>query len=151
MEFNIVIEKDNPLFKRKEIEGTIKAEVCPSKQEVAKALSKKYSVAEENIIIETIEGRFGAREFLLVAQLYESKEAKDFAEVKTKKQREAEAKAAEDAAKATEGVESSAPAQPQQEPPGGTSNEDSKESVESKSEAPKQEEIKEESKEEKKE
>ena len=102
MEFNIVVEKENPLFKRKEIEGTIHTDVAPSKVEVAKELSTKYSVPEENIVIDTIEGRFGAKEFVLVAQLYETKEAKELTETKTKKQREAEIKASEDSKKAEE-------------------------------------------------
>jgi ribosomal protein S24E len=102
MKFNIVVEKDNPLFKRKEIEGTIHTKVAPSKVEVAKELATRYSVSEENIVVDTIEGRFGAQEFILVAQIYESKEAKDATETKTKKQREAEAKIVEDSKKAEE-------------------------------------------------
>ena len=104
MELDISVENENPLFKRKEIEGIIKADVCPSKQEVIKVPADKYSAPEENIVVETIEGRFGKTEFVLVARIYESKEIKDKTEVKTKKQREEEKKAQEEAAK--QGVES---------------------------------------------
>ena len=77
MEFKPVVEKENPLFKRKEIEGTISAEVTPKREDVTQMLSEKYSVPVENIVVDTIDGRFGAKEFIIVAQLYESKEAKD--------------------------------------------------------------------------
>ena len=108
MEFNIVIEKDNPLFQRKEVEGTIKSEIAPSKIDVTKELSTRYKVPEENIVIDTIDGRFGAKEFLLVAQIYQSKEAKDSTETKTKKQRDAEIKATEEAKKAEEEAKAAA-------------------------------------------
>ena len=108
MDFKAAVETENPLFRRKEIEGTLHAEVAPSKVEVTKMLAEKYSVSEENIAVETIEGRFGAQEFIIVAQLYESKEAKEATETKTKRQRGAEAKAVEDAKKAEEETKTAA-------------------------------------------
>ncbi len=100
MEFKVVVEKENLLFKRKEIEGLLQVETTPTKAQVITLLSEKYSVPEKNIAIDTIDGRFGSKEFIVVAQLYDSEEDKDATEIKTKKQRNAEKKAAQEAAKA---------------------------------------------------
>jgi ribosomal protein S24E len=102
MEFKPIIEKENLLFQRKEIEGTLLSEAAPSKVEVTKMLAEKYSSPEDTIIVETIEGRFGSQEFIIVAKIYKSKEILNSTETKTKKQREAEKKAEEDAKKAEE-------------------------------------------------
>ena len=95
MEIKIIIENQNPLFNRKEIEGEIKAEVAPSRAEVRKILSEKYSVPEETIKIRTIKGAYGSRTFLLVANIYKSKQDKDKVEHVKKKDLEAEKKTAE--------------------------------------------------------
>ena len=102
MELKIIIENQNPLFNRKEIEGEIKAEVTPSRAEVRKILSEKYSVPEETIKIRTIKGAYGSRTFLLVANIYKSKQDKDKVEQVKKKDLEAEKKKVESEEKSEE-------------------------------------------------
>jgi ribosomal protein S24E len=92
---NIVIENENPLFNRREIEGVISASVAPKRTDVAEAPSKKFSSPVENIEVETIEGRFGSSEFLIVARIYKSKEDREATELRSKKQRDASKKPAE--------------------------------------------------------
>lgn len=99
MDFNVVVENENVLFKRKEIEGIVKSSVCPSREEVLNFLAEKYSVEKDTIEVETIMGKFGSHEFVIVAEIYNSKEDREATEIKTKKQREAEKKAKEEEAK----------------------------------------------------
>jgi ribosomal protein S24E len=74
MDFKIIDEKENSLFERKEIKIKIDAVSAPSREEVRKALSEKYSVPEENIKVLNILGSFGTRFFEVNAHLYKTKE-----------------------------------------------------------------------------
>jgi len=95
MELKIVIENENPLFNRREIEGEIRAETIPSRPEVRKLLAEKYSVSEDTIKIRTIKGAYGSKVFLLVANIYKSKEDKDGVERAKKKDIQVEKKSNE--------------------------------------------------------
>ena len=95
MELNITKEDKNPLFPRKEIQGTVKADSIPSKIEVMKALSEKYNVPVKAIRVLDIQGKFGVKEFALRANVYETPEERDKLEVMSKKEKETEAKALE--------------------------------------------------------
>jgi len=97
MTFNILKEKDNHLFSRKEIQIEIHAEITPNKSDILNMLSKKFSVPEENIKVKKINGRFGSKEFIIDINIYKSKEDKDNTEIKTQKQAEAEKKTSEEA------------------------------------------------------
>jgi ribosomal protein S24E len=97
--FKILEQKENPLFKRKEVITELHAKVIPSKTEVEKLVSDKFSVNPESLKIKKIEGKFGSRKFKIFVNIYESKKDKDSTEVKPKKQREAEKKAAAEALK----------------------------------------------------
>jgi len=92
MQFKIITETENPLFGRKEIEGEIHADVTPNREEVAKIISEKFSTNTETIKIRTIKGKFGQKVFLIVANIYNSKEDKDKIENKKKKDIEIEKK-----------------------------------------------------------
>jgi len=83
--FNIIEEKSNPLFKRKEVQFSIEAEVTPSNSEVEKLISEKFSTQEENIKIKKIEGKFGSKVFKVNANIYNSKQDKEDTEPKQKK------------------------------------------------------------------
>ena len=102
MELKILNQKENPLFKRKEIKAEAELIIVPSKKDVEEALSKKYSVSPENIKIKKIGGAFGSRVFEITANIYSSKEEKEKTEVKTQKERNAEKKASEESKKAVE-------------------------------------------------
>jgi ribosomal protein S24E len=96
MEFKIIEDKENPLFKRREIKGEIKAEITPSRKEIKDIVSKKFSVQPECIKIKTIKGKFGRKDFSVIAKIYPSKEDKDKIEIKKKKEIEEEKKALEE-------------------------------------------------------
>ena len=95
MELKIKEEKENALYGRNEIAGIIVADIAPNKQDVASALSKKYSVPVNAIRVLIIKGKFGIREFTLKANIYKSNEERNKFEQMSKKEKEAEAKAAE--------------------------------------------------------
>ena len=95
MELKIIEEKENPLFNRKEIAASITNNVVPSTMDVEKLLSEKYSTPAENIQVKKILGKFGSKSFEITANIYNTKKDKNQTEVKTKKQREAEKKAAQ--------------------------------------------------------
>jgi len=83
--FKIIGEKENLLFKRKEIKFTIDAEVTPSRAEVEKLISEKFSTQPENIKIKNILGKFGSKTFTVSVNIYASKEDKESIEPKSKK------------------------------------------------------------------
>ena len=77
----------NDLFKRKEIKIILSSEKTPSYTEVSKLLSEKFNSAEENIVVSKVKGRFGAKSFLIEADIYDSKEAKEKTERKPKEKK----------------------------------------------------------------
>lgn len=119
MELNITQEKQNPLFNRKEILGTIKADNPPKKQELAQELGNKFSAAPEAIRIVEIKGQYGIKEFNFKANIYESKKEKNEIELISKKEREKEksAETSKEEAKTEETKEEVKPSEtPEQEP-----------------------------------
>jgi len=68
----IIKEKENPLFNRKEIQVSIKAEITPSREEIQKLISEKFSTSIENIKIKKISGKFGSKTFIIIANIYAS-------------------------------------------------------------------------------
>jgi len=95
MQFKTISDIENPLFNRREIEGEIHTEVVPSRGEVRKILAEKFSVGDDTIKIRTIKGKFGSKVFLIVANIYKSKEDKEKVEHRKKKDFELEKKQAE--------------------------------------------------------
>lgn len=88
MELNILKQKENPLFNRKEIIATVESRIAPSRESILKLLEKKFSVQEEAIKIKSILGRFGSYQFKITANIYSSKEDKNKIEIKKKKESE---------------------------------------------------------------
>lgn len=71
-------ERKNPLFGRKEVQIKITDREFPAKKdEAAKLIAEKFSVPEENVHIEKIDGKFGTRSFTILAEIYDSKEQKE--------------------------------------------------------------------------
>lgn len=96
----------NELFKRQEVEGIVECEKNPGFDEVGKLVSEKMGKPEENLDVYGIKGNFGSKLFHISAYVYDSKEDKDKAEQKTKKQREEEKKGVEDGNKKEDSAES---------------------------------------------
>lgn len=94
-EIKVIEEKENPFFNRKEVKVFIRSEKSPSREEVSKILSEKFSVPLMNIKIKKIHGNFGSKTFNIEASLYSSKEQKDSVELKKKKEIGTEKKPAE--------------------------------------------------------
>lgn len=81
----IIEEKENYLFKRKEILAEVNAHKVPSKDEVSELIAKKLSANKETIVIERIKGKFGASLFMVSAKIYQTAQDKDKIEPKSKK------------------------------------------------------------------
>jgi ribosomal protein S24E len=94
-------EIDNELFNRKEVEVIVEADVTPKTSEALKLISEKYSMPEDNIKVKGVYGKFGVKEFKVIAHVYKTKADKEKTEKKTK-QEKAEEEAAETAAKEAE-------------------------------------------------
>lgn len=90
MDFKTITDTENPLFNRREIQGEIHADATPSREEVRKLISEKFSAPEDVIKIRTVQGKFGSRVFLIVANIYKSKDDMNKLEIKKKKDAEAE-------------------------------------------------------------
>ena len=84
MELKIIEEKENPLFNRKESQLRIQAKITPSRAEVAKSVSEKFSTSIENIEIKKIAGKFGSNFFNINVFIYDSKEDRMSTEKKPK-------------------------------------------------------------------
>lgn len=84
----ILDDKVNHVFNRKEIKASIEAEKVPSKQEVEKMLSEKFSAHADCIAIKSLKGKFGSHDFKIIANIYHSKEDKEKTEPKPKAKKE---------------------------------------------------------------
>ena len=144
MELKITTEKENALFNRKEITGTMDSEITPSRADTLKSLSEKFKVPEGNIKIKGINGKFGSKTFRIEANIYSSEEDKDKAELKKKKDAPAPVKQEEAKPETASGEVATPPAESEQPKEGGASSEPAKE--ESKEEAKPEEKPAEESK-----
>ena len=80
-------ELENPLFKRKEIEILVSSKIVPNYSEVSKILSEKFSTKSENIRIKQIKGKFGTKEFVIIANIYASPQDKEAIEIMSKKEK----------------------------------------------------------------
>jgi len=97
--FKIIKEKENSLFKRKEIQASVDADSTPSHLEVLNFISEKFSCPKENIKIKGILGGFGTQTFKLIINIYKSKQDKDAVELKKKREIENEKKELEESKK----------------------------------------------------
>ena len=70
MELEITKEKENPLFGRKEIKGSVEAEITPSREEIKNLISQKFSTEPEKISLQGIYGKFGSKEFIINANIF---------------------------------------------------------------------------------
>ena len=86
--FKILEEKENALFKRKEVQFSVEAEITPSREEIQKLISEKFSASDENTKIKKISGKFGSKTFTVSVNIYASKEDKEKTEAKSKKDKE---------------------------------------------------------------
>ena len=96
MEIKVLEEKFNALFKRKEVRVEISSDLTPSRAEAEKILCDKFSCNKDCIRINKIQGLFGIRKFIIIAEIYTSKKDRDFyAPALKKRDIEAEKKEAE--------------------------------------------------------
>lgn len=89
MEIEILEEKENQLLNRKELKLNLKHEnaATPSKAELMKELVAKYSVPDENIVIDYIHSQKGIGLSTAKVKIYKEKP-----KVKTKKEKVKEEK-----------------------------------------------------------
>ena len=90
MKIQIINEKKNPIFNRKEIILEVESEIVPSHIEAEKIVSEKFKTAPESLKIKKIHGKFGSKFFQISANIYSSKEEKENIEAKPKKEKKAE-------------------------------------------------------------
>jgi ribosomal protein S24E len=117
MELKILEEKNNQLFNRKEVKASVNAEVAPSRAEIEKLLSEKYSAKEGAIKIKGIRGRFGSNIFNIEANIYASKEDRDRTEPLFKKKEKEAAKPKAPEQPAEKPAEEAPKEEPTPEPP----------------------------------
>ena len=84
MDLKITQEKENPLFNRKEFQFEVQSKVTPSRAEIGKLISEKFSTPIDNIEIKKINGKFGSNSFNIAAFIYKSKEDRMNTESKPK-------------------------------------------------------------------
>ena len=77
MTLKILEEKENSLLERKEVKFILQSVKNPSFPEASKFTSEQFKSAEELIAVRGIKGKFGMDTFLISANIYSSKEAKN--------------------------------------------------------------------------
>lgn len=82
---NVVQDRQNPLLKRREVKVVVEAEKNPSMKEAAEIIAKQFKTGEEKAQVKLVRGKFGRNTFLIVANIYDSKEDKEKIEPKQKK------------------------------------------------------------------
>lgn len=90
-EIKILEKIENLLLNRREVKIIIESNSALKAQEVEKLIAENLSTHVDNVHIKKILGKFGSREFVIHANVYNSKEDRDKTEKKSKKQK-AEAK-----------------------------------------------------------
>lgn len=84
MKGEILEDKKNILFDRRELSMIFESDSCPSHAEINKFISSKLSVPEENVKVKKISPKFGQKKFEVNAHVYSSKEIKEEVEPKIK-------------------------------------------------------------------
>jgi small subunit ribosomal protein S24e len=75
MKIEILEEKDNPLLNRKELTlRIIHEEATPSRKEVRDALVALLGAEKDRVILDSYTSRFGKRESIGTARVYETRE-----------------------------------------------------------------------------
>lgn len=87
MKIEIINEKKNPIFNRKEIILEIESEITPSHVEAEKIVYEKFKPAPESVKIKKISGKFGSKNFKISANIYSSKEERENIEAKPKEKK----------------------------------------------------------------
>ena len=112
MAFKIVAQEEEPLLSRIRVKAELIFEnATPSNAEVAKQIASSLKKDESLVVVKKIATHYGEKQADVDAVVYENKEAKESIEAKTKHMREAEKKAAEEAAKPAEEAKEEAPAE----------------------------------------
>ena len=83
----IIKDIKNDLLKRRELKIILPADKTPSYADISKMFAEKFNSNEENIVVTTVRGRFGASTFLIEARIYDSKEDKEKTERKPKEKK----------------------------------------------------------------
>ncbi len=83
----IIEQKKNDLLDRNEFLISIESQHSPSKIEITKKLSEHSKTPEDNIVIESIKGVFGSKNFIIKAKYYNNLESKKKYETITRKER----------------------------------------------------------------
>ena len=91
---NIVEDKDNFLFNRKEVKVIVEAEKNPSYEEASSIVSEQFKSEKDNVLIKEVKGKFGRNTFLISAFIYKTKEDKEKFEPKKKEKKAESAEAA---------------------------------------------------------
>ncbi|MDP1729310.1 MAG: hypothetical protein Q8L27_03860 [archaeon] len=91
------IKKDikNDLMNRREIDFVLVSDKNPSFADASKLIADHFKVAEDNIMVENVRGKFGRDSFLISASIYDSKELKEEAVKRLIKQKKEVAAPAE--------------------------------------------------------
>lgn len=98
----VISKTHQPLTHRTEVVMEAEAEVTPKNSEFVAFAAKEAKKPEDHVVMQTVETHFGSHAARAAAFVYDSKEAKETYEQKTKHIKEAEKKAAEEAQKARE-------------------------------------------------
>jgi ribosomal protein S24E len=83
----VISEKTNPIFNRKEVELLVSLNSNPKTKEAEEIVANQFSSNAENVKVKKIHGNYGMKKFTITANVYNSKESKDKTEIKYSKEK----------------------------------------------------------------
>jgi len=99
MELTINKQTESPLLSRIRVTGkAVYQGVTPSEDSIRQSIAEKLKAKADLVKVRHVYTKFGKQEAKVIAHVYQSKEDMNLFEVKTKKQKKAEAEAAKKAA-----------------------------------------------------
>lgn len=87
MNSNILSEKENALFRRKEVLLEVENNSTPNVSDAEKFVSEKFSTTPEKVKVKKIHSKFGSNKFDVLAFVYDSEEDKNRIEPKIKEKK----------------------------------------------------------------
>ena len=75
MEFSIQNKARNDLLNREDITAVVVSETSPKTEEVKTAIAQQTNKDAELVVVKRVKGKFGSKEFLVEAEVYDNLES----------------------------------------------------------------------------
>jgi len=95
MAIEIIEDKENFLFNRREVKVLVESDITPSYEQIENMLAEHFKADKEAIVLRQVKGQFGAHSCRVSAFIYKTKEDKEKFEPKKVEKKEGEKESTE--------------------------------------------------------